>query len=147
MLRSTVAELHPAVLEHAGLARALRDLAAATARRDLTVDVDVDGGPEGVRTPIDALLFGAAREFLSNVVKHADANHVSVSLESDGDQARLVVADDGRGMPEPTTTQRLGEGHIGLHSQTLRIEAAGGTIAVVGGPSGTVATVVVPMTS
>jgi two-component system NarL family sensor kinase len=147
MLRSTVSELHPAVLERAGLARALRALAAATARRDLTVDVDVDGWPEGARTQIDALLFGAAREFLSNVVRHADANHVRVSLQSDGDHARLVVADDGRGMPEPAASQRLGEGHIGLHSQTLRIEAAGGTLAVVGGSSGTLATVVVPMIS
>ncbi len=72
MLRSTVSELHPAVLERAGLARALVDLAAATARTDLTVDVDVDDWPDGLRTPVDALLFRTASELLSNVVKHAD---------------------------------------------------------------------------
>jgi two-component system NarL family sensor kinase len=145
MLRSTLSELHPAVLEHAGLARALRDLAAATARRDLTVDVDVDGWPDGVRTPVDGLLFGAAREFLSNVVKHADARHAGVSLSLHGDVARLVVADDGRGQPEPAPSPPLGEGHIGLHSQTLRVEASGGTLTVVGHALGTVATVEVPV--
>ena len=51
MLRSTVSELHPAVLEHAGLARALHDLAAATARSDLTIDVDVDDWPEACERP------------------------------------------------------------------------------------------------
>ena len=57
MLRLTVSELHPAVLEHAGLARAVRDLGDAQARGDLTVDVDVDDWPDGIHTPVDALLF------------------------------------------------------------------------------------------
>ena len=144
MLRSTVSELHPAVLERAGLARALRDLAVATARRDLTVDVDVDDWPDGMRTPVDTLLLSAARELLSNVVKHADARRARISLGLHGDWARLAVADDGRGVSDQARQQRLDEGHIGLYSQTLRIEAAGGTLTVVGDASGTVATVVVP---
>jgi two-component system NarL family sensor kinase len=146
MLRSTVSELHPAVLEHAGLARALDDLAAATARSDLTVEVDVDDWPQALRTPVDSLLFSAARELLSNVVRHADADHARVTLVLDGSWACLVVADDGRGMTNEARQGRLDEGHIGLHSQALRVEAAGGTLTVVGAASGTVATVVVPVT-
>jgi two-component system NarL family sensor kinase len=146
MLRSTVSELHPAVLEHAGLPRALRDLAAATSRGDLTVDVDVDDWPEDARTPVDALLFGAARELISNVVKHADARSAHVSLGIHGDQARLTVADDGNGLVEQVRQQRLGEGHIGLTSQRLRIEAAGGTLTIDADASGTIATVIVPVT-
>jgi two-component system NarL family sensor kinase len=145
MLRSTVSELHPAVLEHAGLARALHDLAAATARSDLTVEVDVEDWPEALRTPVDSLLFSAARELLSNVVRHARADHARVTLELDGRWGRLVVADDGRGMATEARQQRLDEGHIGLHSQALRVEAAGGTLTVVGAASGTVATVLVPV--
>ena len=147
LLRSTVAELHPAVLERAGLGRALRDLADATARPDLAVAVDLDDWPDGVRTPVDALLLGAARELLSNVVKHAGAQRVRVTLGLTGDWARLVVADDGHGLTETVRRERLEDGHIGLHSQTLRIEAAGGTLTVVGSPAGTVGTVVVPVGS
>ena len=48
LLRSTVAELHPAVLARAGLPSALRDLAAAAAARGgLAVDVDAEGWPHG----------------------------------------------------------------------------------------------------
>jgi two-component system NarL family sensor kinase len=147
MLRSTVSELHPAVLDHAGLAKAVRELAAATARVELTIEVDADGWPDGVRTPVDALLFGAAREFLGNVVKHADARYARVSLDLDGASARLVVGDDGHGLVEQVRRDRLDEGHIGLASQTLRVEAAGGTLTVEGNASGTVVTVVVPVAS
>ncbi len=145
MLRSTVSELHPAVLERSGLARALRDLGAATERGDLSIEVDVDDWPDDTPTPVDALLFGAARELLSNVVKHAGARSARVSLGRYGDQARLIVTDDGQGLVELVRRQRLDEGHIGLASQTVRIEAAGGTLTVAGAPTGTVATVVVPM--
>ena len=85
LLRSTVTELHPAVLEHAGLSRALRDLAAAQARPDLTFDVELSDWPDGVRTPVDALLFSAARELLSNVVKHAEASSATLTLGLYGD--------------------------------------------------------------
>ena len=143
MLRSTVSELHPAVLRQGGLARALRALADATARPDLAIDVDVDDWPGGLRTPTDGLLFGAARELLNNVVKHAGASRAQVSLALAGGQARLVVADDGHGMPERAAGP--GEGHIGLQTQRLRVEAAGGALAVHATGAGTTATVAVPL--
>ena len=99
LLRSTVAELHPAVLEHAGLARALRQLAdsAATAGR-LAIAVELDGWSDEFRSPVDGLLYAAARELLSNVVKHADATSATVTLSHERGRASLVVADDGRGI-------------------------------------------------
>jgi two-component system, NarL family, sensor kinase len=147
MLRSTVSELHPDLLARTGLPQALRDLVVATARRDLTIDVDVDAWPDDIRTPVDPLLFGAARELLGNVVKHAGADHARVSLARRGDWARLVVADDGHGISDEERQQRFGKGHIGLHSQRLRVAAAGGTLNVVGQASGTVATVELPVTT
>jgi two-component system NarL family sensor kinase len=143
MLRSTVSELHPAVLSQGGLARALRDLADATARPDLAIDLDLDDWPDGLRTPTDGLLFGAARELLSNVVKHAGARRARVSLAIAGDQARLVVADDGHGVPE--SPRGPGQGHVGLYTQRLRVEAAGGALAVDATGAGTTATVTVAL--
>ena len=61
LLRSTVAELHPAVLARAGLPSALRDLAtAAAARGGLAVTVDAEGWPAGERTEADPLLYRTA---------------------------------------------------------------------------------------
>jgi two-component system NarL family sensor kinase len=144
MLRSTVTELHPDLLERTGLARALRTLAVATARSDLTVDVAADGWPDDLRTPLDPLLFAAARELVGNAVKHAHAGHIQLALGQDRDAVHLVVADDGRGISDDERRRRLDEGHIGLYSQALRIEAAGGTLSVVGARAGTVATVDLP---
>jgi two-component system NarL family sensor kinase len=148
LLRSTVAELHPAVLEHAGLARALRQLAdsAATGGR-LEIAVELDGWSENLRTPVDGLLYAAARELLSNVVKHADAGSATITLSHERGRARLVVADDGRGIDEPAAERSLASGHIGLASHRARIEAAGGRLSLTGAHgSGTIALVELPYT-
>ena len=42
------------------------------------IEVDVDDWPEA-RTPVDGLLFSAARELLSNVVKHAGASRATIA--------------------------------------------------------------------
>ena len=145
LLRSTVTELHPAVLDRVGLAAALSDLvrrAEAGGRR--TVQLDVHRWPEE-RTSADALLFSAARELLSNVVKHSNATSVDVALSRAGPLARLVVADDGRGVPADAVRHGLAGGHIGLASHALRVEAAGGTLMLnPGEPTGTVVTVELP---
>jgi len=147
LLRSTVAELHPAVLARAGLPSALRDLAtAAAARGGLAVTVDAEGWPMGERTEADPLLYRTAAELLNNVVKHAQAASAVVTLELADGTARLVVADDGVGMPENAAGGALRRGHIGLASHTLRIDAAGGRFtSAANPPHGTVVTVELPV--
>ena len=146
LLRSTVAELHPAVLDRAGLPAALRELArSAAARGGFAVHPDTHEWPDGVRTPADALLYRTARELLGNVVRHADARSVTVRLALAGGRARLTVADDGVGIADGAVQHSLELGHIGLTSHALRIEAAGGTLTLhAGRPSGTVVVVDVP---
>jgi two-component system NarL family sensor kinase len=149
ILRSTVAELHPAVLDRAGLPAALRELARnAGARGGFAVDLDVRDWPDDLRTPADALLYRTARELLANVVKHAAAGSVTVALTRTGDRARLTVADDGRGIPDGAVRRSLQLGHIGLASHALRVEAAGGSLTLrPGRPGGTVAVADVPWPS
>ena len=145
LLRSKVSELHPAVLDRAGLPSALRNLADAAARPDRAVDVGIAGWPDDVRTSADGLLYGAARELLTNVVKHAGATSVHVSLAFDGATARLVVADDGRGIDDGDRSAALERGHLGLYTYRLRVEAAGGQLTLAPArPGGTVATVELP---
>ncbi|GAA4489925.1 hypothetical protein GCM10023094_52250 [Rhodococcus olei] len=146
LLRTTTSELHPAVLEHVGLAPALGDLARAAAERGgFVVEVNTAGWPDGMRTSVDSMLFGAARELLSNVVKHAAARSVRVDLNWNGESASLEIADDGIGIEAGVREHRLGAGHIGLASHELRVAAAGGCFTVRPGTrSGTVARVEVP---
>ena len=117
------------MLERAGLPAAVRDLVAtATARGGFTAELDLDGWPADRRTPVDGLLYRTARELLANVVKHARATHVAVGLGLVDGHARLTVTDDGVGVATADVARRLGEGHIGLASHALRVEAAGGTL-------------------
>ncbi len=149
LLRSTVAELHPAVLERLGLAQALRELARTTeARGGFAVTVELDGWEEGVRSQADGILYATARELLSNVVKHAGASAVHINLARSGELAHLVIADDGRGIPDGAMEASLDRGHIGLASYRVRLEAAGGALTMTGAsPTGTIATVDVPCAS
>jgi two-component system NarL family sensor kinase len=147
LLRSTVAELHPAVLEQAGLARALGELVRnAEASGGFSAVLDVDGWSEDLRTPVDGLIYATARELLSNVVKHSHAETVRISLADQNDElARLVIVDDGRGITEDAVKQSLKSGHIGLASYRVRVEAAGGSLTLSRAwPSGTRAEVTVP---
>lgn len=127
-LRDAVFDLHPYVLDQAGLEAAVRSVAQRAATRaglELRLDLAYRG-----RHHEDQLLFAAARELLANVVRHADASTVSVRLAEVDDTATLVVVDDGRGFPEGLAADRLAEGHVGLASQRFRVEAAGGAMLV-----------------
>jgi two-component system NarL family sensor kinase len=137
LLRSTMTELNPAVLEAAGLPAALRSLVGSTgARAGLATAVEVRGWPRDERTSADGLLFATARELLTNVVKHAHASRVDVSLTLSDGVARLVVADDGVGVDPEQAARRVGEGHIGLASRRIRLESEGGGLRLEPGDRG-----------
>ena len=146
LLRTTVSELHPAVLDRAGLTAALGDLVrTAAGRAGFVGEVSTDGWPDE-RTPLDGILYRTARELVGNAAKHASASTLRLSLTGSDGCARLVVADDGVGLPADAMTTSLRRGHIGLASHRVRIEAAGGTFtAAPAAEGGTVVAVQLPL--
>jgi len=131
-LREAVFDLHPYVLEEVGLEAALRSIAQQTANRaNLKLRLDLHYGN---RHPQEQLLFSAARELLSNVVRHAGAGRILVGLDEDDHELRLVVEDDGRGFEPDGLSERISDGHVGLASQRVRVESAGGTMVVASRP-------------
>ncbi|MCJ0904695.1 ATP-binding protein [Rhodococcus sp. ARC_M6] len=146
LLRSSVAELHPTVLGHVGLARAIGDVARSVeGRGGLAVAVEASRWRDDLRTSADDILFGAARELLNNVVKHAAAANVRIELSASDRIAVLTVTDDGRGISSDKIAASQGRGHIGLLSHQLRVVAAGGSFSIgPGEPTGTVARVELP---
>jgi two-component system, NarL family, sensor kinase len=146
LLRSTVSELHPAVLHAAGLLRALQDLVLREGERArLGITLDTMGWPD-TPSPMDELLFTTARELLTNIVKHAHASSVQINLDLSDGWARLIVTDDGAGFDEAALASRLAAGHVGLASLRARAAGAGGTVAIESAhPAGTVVTVTLPV--
>jgi two-component system NarL family sensor kinase len=128
LLRRTVSELHPAVLDQAGLVRAVEDIAEGLRGRGYLVDVRAESMPVRPATDPDRVVFGAVRELVTNVVKHSGGTSVVIALGLDNHDIVASVTDDGTGFDEESAAQRLASGHIGLASQRLRIEAAGGRL-------------------
>ena len=97
--RSLTVQLCPPVLHEAGLAAAIEWLGRHMEQTcGLAVEVHVDPEAEPDSEELRSLLFGAARELLFNVVKHAETGRARVSMlpTSDG-QLSLIVADEGAG--------------------------------------------------
>jgi two-component system NarL family sensor kinase len=147
LLRSTMTQLHPAVVDTAGLLPALRDLVeTVNARGQLSAELRTRNWEDSLRTPIDELLLTTARELITNVVKHAQARTVSIELAREVGRATLRVSDDGVGMAGVDLDARLGAGHLGVASRRIRLEAASGRITFSpADPHGTIVDVEVPL--
>ena len=144
-LRGEIFELHPYVLDHAGLQAALGAMAERGAQRTgAEFAVVVDPLAAGVH---DELLVVIARELIANVVKHGDARRVAVSVAVDSEQIELQVRDDGRGFDaDARRADALLAGHIGLASSEQRVRSAGGDLVVSSRPgTGTSVRVTLPL--
>ena len=142
-LRGAVFDLHPYLLEHAGLGPALAAVAEDCARwggfePDVSVDDDLVADHE-------QLLFSVGRELIRNVARHAEAEHLRVEVTREDGTIFLIVADDGRGFDRDRLRSAPLTGHIGLASMAERVEAVGGTFTIDGGPgAGTLVEVCLP---
>ena len=79
---------------------------------------------------IETVLYRVVQEALTNVVKHAQAEHVSVILHSKPDRVAVVIEDDGRGFGaggEPDGIGLLGmRERVGLVGGSLAVESSSG---------------------
>nr|WP_202889613.1 GAF domain-containing protein [Actinopolymorpha rutila] len=129
--RAAINGLRPPVLDDLGLADSLASLARAVAGVDVLVEVDRCALPEHV----EIALYRIAQEAFQNVVKHAGASNVRLSLRRSGPEVSLEVSDDGRGFElladdPPAATVGPDGGGYGLGSMAERAELIGGRLDV-----------------
>src|SRR4051794_15058094 len=122
--------LRPTILDDFGLEAGLRWLADGFAGRT-GIEVNVDSNYPG-RLPdeTETHLFRIAQEALTNVARHAEAKHVTLTLQPNGNAIRLAIQDDGRGLPNPPPPDR-GLGLIGIRA---RARSAGGDASIRSSP-------------
>jgi two-component system CheB/CheR fusion protein len=130
-------ELRPAALDHLGLAAALNQLVTEWSERfGIAAEFNASGGDQPrLRFDAEAHLYRLVQEALHNVVKHAQATHVSVRLERGDGESRLVIEDDGRGFDFASARERQGRDGFGLSSMRERATLAGGQFAIESSPS------------
>ena len=144
-IRNLSHELHPGVLELAGLAPALKRLCSDVERRHgLTVNFQAPEDLEGLTPEVALCLFRVAQEALTNAVRHAKPRTILVELLSTLEGVRLGVVDDGVGFE---LADRHGQG-LGLRSIDERVRLNRGSLQLHTRPgTGTKIQVLIPQDS
>jgi signal transduction histidine kinase len=117
--------LRPPALDEFGLAPALKDLSNRLEQRGgLKIELEIDL-PAGTRLPVklETAIFRITQEALTNVVKHADAKTVRVTLAYRKRSVALAVEDDGRGFSHAQGADG-GFGLIGIRERVASVNGA-----------------------
>src|SRR5205085_1098182 len=126
-VRSLAVELRPSALDDFGLAAALERLADTfAARTGITAAVEAAIGDARLPAEVETVLYRLVQEALTNVVKHAAAENVSIVLTRRDGGVGAVVEDDGRGF----ASDDVREGALGILGMRERLALLGGTLTV-----------------
>ncbi len=142
-VRRLAVELRPSALDDYGVVSAVERLAETFEERTGIRTVLQANLPEGRLPPeIETILYRLIQEALTNVVKHADAQRVSIVLTQHQGGIRAVVEDDGGGF-EPVDVR---QDALGLTGMRERIALIGGTLKIESAPgAGTTVAAYVPL--
>ena len=124
-LKDLAKRLRPPTLDELGFESAIRQLVSEIRRHTkLQIDVEFHSWPE-LPSSSETALFRIVQECLTNVVKHAQATRVEISLVTQGHRQVLRVADDGIGFDFDALT-----GGLGLIGMRERVRMLDGRIDV-----------------
>lgn len=131
--------LRPSVLDDLGLEAALEQLAIqTTTHRSLRVDLHAPT-LRHARLPqeIETVVYRIVQEAITNIIKHAKANCVSLIVERRDGYLRGIVEDDGCGFDPTKLNADDPNASLGLVGMRERAELVGGSLTVESGPAGT----------
>ncbi|MCK5145403.1 PAS domain S-box protein [bacterium] len=131
--RSLMTEICPPILYEMGLEVAIGWLAEHfTDRFPLEIRVKDNIRPLDLADDLKVLLFQCVRELLMNVVKHADASHVIIQLQTEDAMLCVEVKDDGIGMPaDEIDDEHHANSGFGLFNMRERLRYAGGSLEII----------------
>lgn len=134
-------DLRPSTLDDLGILATLswffRDFEEHC--RSIAVEKDFSVIEGEIPAPIKTSMFRILQEAINNIVKHAGASLVQVSLKREDQLLRMTISDNGKGFD---TTLRKGRptaqgGGLGLLGMKERARLTGGTLMVDSTPAGT----------
>jgi signal transduction histidine kinase len=123
--------LRPAVLDDLGLIPALvtysKNLAA---RKKLKIQLTAFSGVEALGTVKRTVLFRVAQEALTNVVRHAHATTVKLTISEIPGAVRMEISDNGKSFQVKKTLLAKTNKRLGLVGMRERVEMVGGRLAL-----------------
>jgi len=143
-------ELRPTALDDLGLPEALAQYADEWTRRSaVAAELRVNGLGEGRLPPlVETTIYRAVQEAMTNVLKHAEATRVVVTLNRLRDSASIIIEDDGKGFDGEGAMESNSRARLGLLGMKERVAFAGGTLAIESSPgAGTSVLIRIPIQS
>ena len=132
-VRRLAVELRPSALDDFGLTTAVERLVENLREHSgLRIDLEARLGDARLPSEVETALYRIIQESITNIVKHAEANHISILLTQRDGLAVAVVEDDGSGF-DTSAAHRDGFGLVGMRERVglvggnLRIESAAGS--------------------
>ena len=137
------AQLRPGLLDDMGLAAAIEWQANKFAKMgEFVCKTDLDENID-LEQDCSTVLFRIFQELLTNILRHAKADKVQISLKQQGSKVVLAVEDNGIGIGKE---QILDSRSLGLIGMRERVIIYGGSFEIKGSPGeGTIATVIIPI--
>lgn len=126
-LRSLIVTVTPPALHTEGLRATLTDLVTTLEARGIGVELDVRVS-DGLTETGESLVYRVAQESIRNVVRHAHASKVQLTVAEDDGWLQLQVNDDGQGF-DPSAPARP-QGSVGLNLLAALVHQRGGTLRV-----------------
>jgi signal transduction histidine kinase len=134
-LRAIITELRPAALDELGLVPAIEALVgrlSAIEGLEIACAVELPGTARRLSPELETTVYRIVQEALTNVVKHARADHARVSVRAADGQLEIEVSDDGAGFDPAVATS--GFGVAGMRE---RVGLSGGRLSVTPSDTGT----------
>lgn len=134
-VRQSIYGLRTFVSQGLGLVPALAEFLHEFSK-EYGIKVELEVGEETfaqLSPPSEVQVIRIVQEALSNVRKHAHADHASVRLQREGNGIRVAIEDQGVGWDPLTSTDRL---HFGLQGMRERAEGLGGRLQIDTAPGG-----------
>ncbi|MHC4691239.1 MAG: PAS domain S-box protein [Planctomycetota bacterium] len=136
-MRSLIFDLSSPVLYELGFEEAVAEWLTEQVERkyDIATEFEDDGLPKPLDDDIRVILFRNVRELLINVVKHAQAKKIKVSIQKMGSRISISVEDDGVGFDSASAESLItGKNAFGLFSIRERLEHLGGNLEIDSSP-------------
>ena len=136
-LRTIIADLRPAALDEIGLKPAIEALLERRREGQLQIDAHLElpdsRASAGILDPeLETTVYRLLQEALTNIVKHAQATSVRVTVRVTGGDVLVEIDDDGDGFDPSAQTSGFG-----LAGMNERVYLAGGTLDVESSQGGT----------
>ena len=142
--RRIIEDLRPTLLDNLGLSAALDwQMHEVCDRADLKFTITTPPDDSGIVPGVSIALYRILQEALTNIVKYAKARQVNVELALTADSVKLLIEDDGVGIPDDAQNNLLSHGITGMRQ---RVRALHGQFSIARrGKGGTAIKVAIPI--